>query len=422
GTETGKTTLNETTSPRPSMSTPKAPQVLIDASAEDLENEHDVTINTSTLDPDQEVILDTDFGLQWVDWKIVEHLSNSSSSNGKINFQHRTFDSTVLRHIWKPDIFIDEMSSAERTSVISNLITLNFLDEKGGGDIVYSARTTLKLRCNMSFEYFPADTQTCKYYIRSYSYNASQFDIMWNVYNGSISKGIYLNDPEDPNFDLQISCAGPNGEAKLYIREMFDDFRNGNYSALTFTLKMRRKLSYHLVQTYLPSVLLILITWLCFLLPVDMVEARIAISMTTGLTLTAMFASVREQSPTVSYPMAIDIWMVFCIFFVFLGLLLFTTIYWMTRHLGKYEEEQATTPNYKKLIMDFIQRYAFVAFAAIFIAFFIIYWSCLLLLSDYYGWEPNPDYNGGDDAKNNTNLYSYFTTAEDEYAKLADES
>lgn len=54
----------------------------------------------------QEVILDTDFGLQWVDWKIVEHLSNSSSSNGKINFQHRTFDSTVLRHIWKPDIFI----------------------------------------------------------------------------------------------------------------------------------------------------------------------------------------------------------------------------------------------------------------------------------------------------------------------------
>lgn len=96
---------------------------------------------------------------------------------------------------------------------------------------------------------------------------------MWNVYNGSISKGIYLNDPEDPNFDLQISCAGPNGEAKLYIREMFDDFRSelkynhallcylfvctishtdGNYSALTFTLKMRRKLSYHLVQTYLP--------------------------------------------------------------------------------------------------------------------------------------------------------------------------
>lgn len=38
------------------MSTPKAPQVLIDASAEDLENEHDVTINTSTLDPDQVVL------------------------------------------------------------------------------------------------------------------------------------------------------------------------------------------------------------------------------------------------------------------------------------------------------------------------------------------------------------------------------
>ena len=36
-----------------------------------------------------------------------------------------------------------------------------------------------------------------------------------------------------------------------------------------------------------------------------MVEARIGISMTTVLTLTAMFAAVREQSPSVSYTMAI---------------------------------------------------------------------------------------------------------------------
>lgn len=67
----------------------------------------------------------------------------------------------------------------------------------------------------------------------------------------------------------------------------------GNYSALSFTIKVRRKLSYHLVQTYLPSVLLILMTWLCFLIPSDMVEARIGISMTAVLTLTAMFAAVR---------------------------------------------------------------------------------------------------------------------------------
>lgn len=86
---------------------------------------------------------------------------------------------------------------------------------------------------------------------------------------------------------------------KIYIFVHLYTFSNfhaisqgGNYSALVFTIKLRRKLSYHLVQTYLPSVLLIFITWLCFLIPSNMVEARIGISLTTVLTLTAMFAAV----------------------------------------------------------------------------------------------------------------------------------
>lgn len=160
----------------------------------------------------------------------------------------------------------------------------------------------------------------------------------------------------------------------------------GHYSALSFTIKARRRLSYHLMQTYLLSVLLIAITLLCFLLPASMVEARIGVCMTTLLTLTAMFAAVRlvinvdvikfaiswthvslyrEQSPQVSYNMAIgrytftslycenksyfkpficteiiclkdkinqfaciDSWMVFCILIVFIALLLFSTIFW----------------------------------------------------------------------------------------------
>jgi len=66
-----------------------------------------------------------------------------------------------------------------------------------------------------------------------------------------------------------------------------------NFSTLAFTLEIRRDLKYHMVQTCLPSILLVFITWLCFLLPQDMIEARIGISMTTLLTLTALFAAVR---------------------------------------------------------------------------------------------------------------------------------
>lgn len=69
-----------------------------------------------------------------------------------------------------------------------------------------------------------------------------------------------------------------------------------------------------------------------------MIEARIGITMTTLLTLTAMFASVRESTPIVSYVKAVDIWMVGCIFFVFLVLTQFTVHTWITG--GKSDEQE----------------------------------------------------------------------------------
>lgn len=70
-------------------------------------------------------------------------------------------------------------------------------------------------------------------------------------------------------------------------------FSDETYDTLQFTVFARRKLSYQLVQTYIPSTLYIAITWLCFMIPRKMIEARMAISMTTLLTLTAMFGAVR---------------------------------------------------------------------------------------------------------------------------------
>lgn len=62
------------------------------------------------------------------------------------------------------------------------------------------------------------------------SYNASKFDLFWNTVVGREDHvGVYLNDPSDPNFDIQISNVGPNGTAKIYIQETFDDFRSKLY-------------------------------------------------------------------------------------------------------------------------------------------------------------------------------------------------
>ena len=122
----------------------------------------------------------------------------------------------------------------------------------------------------------------------------------------------------------------------------------GRVPIIRFTISLRRKMSYHVIQTYLPSSLFVFISWLSFLIPSGCTPERLAICMTTLLTLTAMFAAVRyytnafvlenstmsqcmrdscrHDAPNVSYVKALDIWMLACIIFVFLTLLAHTVI------------------------------------------------------------------------------------------------
>ncbi|OXA62392.1 Gamma-aminobutyric acid receptor subunit beta-like [Folsomia candida] len=368
-----------------------------------------------------ELLVDADLSLRWLDMRILEYYSDLNWTNpctGK-RMENFILDGDALKLIWKPDIFIDKLASVEKTSILSKLIQLEIITKQENdtrddyGDVVYSARLNLKLRCFMDFTHYPADTQECLYYIRSYSYDNQILLLQWKKSNA------YLEDPNDANFDIQLFDVEPTEKySRINIEEKFDYYRQGNYSALRFGLKLRRNLSYHIVQTYLPSTLLILITWLCFLIPASMVEARIGISMTTLLTLTAMFASVREQSPKVSYTMAIDIHMVFCIFFVFIVLLLFTSTYWAKRRLTKKEQRivdmdsdkvslhvmaSANVETYQRLV-GFTQKYGFRVFSVTFISVVVTYWTWLLVASDYFNWNPSIKFNnlaGDEDGQGN---------------------
>ena len=67
----------------------------------------------------------------------------------------------------------------------------------------------------------------------------------------------------------------------------------GVYPGVIMTLLFRRKISYHLLQTYLPSGLFVIVAWLSLFLPPESIPGRITMAMTTLLTLAAMFGAVR---------------------------------------------------------------------------------------------------------------------------------
>lgn len=106
--------------------------------------------------------MDADLRVGWTDWNIIKHLNNVSWKDPLTgeSIGNFTLDSEFLQAIWKPDIFMylfhsnsgiyllfhlfvlnyrDEMASAQKTSLLSNTVTLSFSRIGGSDDINYKA-------------------------------------------------------------------------------------------------------------------------------------------------------------------------------------------------------------------------------------------------------------------------------------------
>jgi len=87
-------------------------------------------------------------------------------------------------------------------------------------------------------------------------------------------------------------------------------------------------MGYHLTTTYAPTLLIVVVSWISFWLPVELAPARITLGVTSLLTLATRLDQAQRNLPPVSYVKAIDIWMFACIFLVFASLVEFALSYY----------------------------------------------------------------------------------------------
>jgi len=86
-----------------------------------------------------------------------------------------------------------------------------------------------------------------------------------------------------------------------------------------FTLK--RRLGYYIFHTYIPTCLIVIMSWISFWIRPDAVPARVTLCVTSLLTLSTQHAQSQKALPPVSYIKAIDIFMSCCTLFVFASLM-----------------------------------------------------------------------------------------------------
>lgn len=102
--------------------------------------------------------------------------------------------------------------------------------------------------------------------------------------------------------------------------------------------------------------MLVIVSWVSFWLDANAIPARVALGVTTLLTMATQTTGINNSLPPVSYTKAIDVWTGVCLTFVFSALLEFALVNYATRsdaHLEKTKKAmQAQWERDKKAALE----------------------------------------------------------------------
>ncbi|UJR28571.1 hypothetical protein I4U23_009804 [Adineta vaga] len=265
-----------------------------------------MTIHINTISAINEVNMDynTDiiFRQSWYDPRL-----NYSGTDWAAKAPQITLHYSLIDRIWVPDSFFRNAKEGKRSDItVPNRLIRIHRD----GKVLYSQRLLLKLDCQMKLQKFPLDNQTCVVNIGSYAFSTNDLAFYWDE-SQNVSAIRVNEDLEMPDFVLS------NHEAKYCNRTT----ATGVYTCIEVHLQLQRNLELYIQQLYLPSTLIVTISFLGFWVDYKSHPARTLLSLLSIVTISTQAAGIRSQLPRVSYIKAIDVWMSACLVFVFAGLL-----------------------------------------------------------------------------------------------------
>ncbi|XP_060084283.1 glycine receptor subunit alpha-3-like [Ylistrum balloti] len=215
-------------------------------------------------------------------------------------------DSRMIDKVWVPDtIFSNEKKADFHDVTVPNRLMQLYPN----GTVFYSVRVSMTLSCDMKLSAYPLDSQHCLIAIESYSYTTENVVFLWRP-----SEAVkIMSDRLLPQFffknDISLStCTRDYGES-------------GKFACLEAYLYLERNNGYYIAQIFIPSILIVILSWVSFWVDAEATPARVSLGVLTVLTITTQSSGARSALPHVSYVKAIDVWMSICLVFVFASLL-----------------------------------------------------------------------------------------------------
>ncbi|KAI5085962.1 gamma-aminobutyric acid (GABA) A receptor, pi precursor, partial [Silurus meridionalis] len=283
-----------------------------------------------------------------------------------------SLDGRLVELLWVPDTFIvDSKKSFLHDITVENRLIRIFPN----GTVLYALRITTTVACSMDLTKYPMDKQTCtlqlescKSYMLFSHRQPSSFPVglITNVVftvkprthtqirHSVVFHGIdfFLNrhvlltggyNVKDVVFCWTRGNQSVSGLDTLqlaqytledyYTSESEAVYETGMYPKLIFHFQLRRSILYFILETYVPSSALVVLSWVSFWISQSSVPARICIGVTTVLTMTTLMMGARTSLPNANcFIKAIDVYLGICFSFIFGALIEYAVAHFCTLH------------------------------------------------------------------------------------------
>ncbi|XP_072831691.1 gamma-aminobutyric acid receptor subunit delta isoform X2 [Vicugna pacos] len=262
----------------------------------------------------------------------IDHISevNMSWRDSRLSYNHTNetlgLDSRFVDKLWLPDTFIVNAKSAwfHDVTVENKLIRL-----QPDGVILYSIRITSTVACDMDLAKYPMDEQECTLHLESYGYSSEDIVYYWSENQEQIHGLDRLQLAQFTITSYRFTTELTNFKSALPSRVLWCTAgllttdgppAAGQFPRLSLHFHLRRNRGVYIIQSYMPSILLVAMSWVSFWISQAAVPARVSLGITTVLTMTTLMVSARSSLPRASAIKALDVYFWICYVFVFAAL------------------------------------------------------------------------------------------------------
>ncbi|KAM7327940.1 hypothetical protein ACRRTK_014307 [Alexandromys fortis] len=170
------------------------------------------------------------------------------------------------------------------------------------------ASITSTVACDMDLAKYPMDEQECVLELESYGYSSEDIVYYWSE-----------NQEQIHGLD-RLQLAQFTISSYRFTTELMNFKSAGQFPRLSLHFQLRRNRGVYIIQSYMPSVLLVAMSWVSFWISQAAVPARVSLGITTVLTMTTLMVSARSSLPRASAIKALDVYFWICYVFVFAAL------------------------------------------------------------------------------------------------------